>query len=259
VNGSGIEHLKKAGIRVESGSHGQEVRELLGGYITHRQTGLPRVTVKYAASLDGKIGTRTGDSRWVSGPETLRWAHEERTHIDAIAVGINTVLVDNPLLTARPNGSDAGAHQPLRVVIDSRGRTPATAGVLQGRSSTLIATTEQSSPDWRKAIRRAGGEFAILPCKDGRVDLRALITLLGARGCLDLLVEGGGVLIGALFDEGLVDRVQAVIAPIIVGGQSAPAAVAGQGVERMAGAFRLFDVSVNRLGTDLLITGSVPR
>ena len=104
VQGRGIERLLQAGVGVRTGDHEAEISALLAGYIKHRATGLPLVTAKFAMSLDGKIGTRTGDSRWVSGPATLAWAHEERTHIDAIAVGVNTVLVDNPQLTARPQG-----------------------------------------------------------------------------------------------------------------------------------------------------------
>jgi diaminohydroxyphosphoribosylaminopyrimidine deaminase / 5-amino-6-(5-phosphoribosylamino)uracil reductase len=259
VRGAGIEQLRAAGIPVDIGSHEAEVCEMLGGYLNHRRIGIPRVTVKFAASLDGKIGTFTGDSRWISGPDTLAWAHDERTHIDAIAVGINTVLIDNPQLTARPIGRETGAHQPLRVVVDSRGQTPPEAAVLHGSSPTLIATTQLSRSLWREEVQDRGAEIVLLPCSEDHVDLRSLIALLGDRGCLDLLVEGGGVLIGALFDAGLVDRVQAVIAPMIVGGAAAPTAVAGRGVERMVDALRLCDVSVQRLGSDLLVVGRVPR
>jgi len=259
VNGSGIQQLREAGIAVEVGPHDDDVRRILAGYITHRQTGLPLVTVKFATSLDGKIGTRTGDSRWVSGSETLAWAHAERAHLDAIAVGINTVLVDDPQLTARPCSGEDVVHQPLRVVVDSRGRTPTSARILQGLSPTLIATTEASAEQWRREIVRGGGEVALLPSDGGHVDLHALLVLLGDRGCLDLLVEGGGILLGALFDLRLVDRVQAVVAPIIIGGVDAPVAVAGRGVERMFDALRLQDVTVQRLGSDLLVEGLVPH
>ena len=257
VDGAGIERLRDAGIAVEVGSHEGEVRHLLGGYIKHRKTGQPLVTAKFAASLDGKIGTRTGDSRWVSGEDTLAWAHDERTHLDAIAVGINTVLVDDPQLTARPAGGDDSTHQPLRVVVDSTGRTPRTARVLQGRGQTLIATTERSPRPWREEMARLGADVELLPTTSGHVDLQALLRVLGDRGCLELLVEGGGILLGALFDAGLVDRVQAVVAPMIIGGAGAPLAVAGRGVERMADARRLREVTVRRLGVDLLIEGSL--
>lgn len=259
VNGTGIQRLQDAGLTVEVGEGAEEVRKLLAGYLKQRRTGLPLVTAKFATSLDGKIATRTGDSRWVSGPDTLVWAHEQRAHLDAIAVGVNTVLVDDPQLTARPGGTEVGVHQPLRIVVDSRGRTRPTAKVLQGPAPTLIATTDQSPESWRQALQSLGAEIAVLPSADGLVDLTALLRLLGEHGCLDLLVEGGGILLGALFDAGLVDRVQAIVAPMIVGGSEAPVAVAGRGVERMADALRLRDVSVQHLGQDLLVEGMIQR
>lgn len=259
VNGRGVEELRRAGVAVQCGNHEVEAREILVDYIKHRRTGLPYVTAKFAASLDGKIGTRTGDSRWVSGPQTLAWAHEQRARLDAIAVGVNTVLVDDPQLTARPGGQESREHQPLRVVVDSGGRTPASARVLQGIAPTLIATTERSADEWRAEMRRRSAEVAVLPAESGKVDLRALLALLGARGCLNLLVEGGGILLGSFFDAGLVDRVQAIVAPMIIGGASAPVAVAGRGVERMAEAFRLQSVRVDLLGSDLLVQGVVPH
>ncbi len=259
VHGQGFQRLREAGVEVEIGAHAQEVEALLAGYLKHRQTGSPLVTAKFATSLDGKIGTRTGDSRWVSGPETLAWAHEERAHLDAIAVGINTVLVDDPMLTARPGGSEAGAHQPLRVVVDSRGRTPASARVLQGPARTLIATTAIARAPWRRAMESLAAEVVVLPALQGHVDLCALVQSLGDRGCLELLVEGGGILLGAFFDANLVDRVQAVVAPMIVGGAAAPVAVAGLGVERMADAFRLEAPAVRMLGRDVLVEGRIRR
>jgi diaminohydroxyphosphoribosylaminopyrimidine deaminase/5-amino-6-(5-phosphoribosylamino)uracil reductase len=259
VNGDGIGRLRDAGVAVEVGAHEDDVRRLLAGYLHQRRTGRPLVTVKFAASLDGKIATRTGDSRWISGPETLAWAHAERAHLDAIAVGINTVLIDDPQLTARPGGDESESHQPLRIVVDSRGRTPSAAHVLQGPAPTLIATTQASSESWRQQMEQLGAEVALLPDVNQHVDLRAMLDLLGKRGCLDLLVEGGGILLGALFDQGLVDRIQAVVAPMIVGGSDAPVAVAGWGVERMVDALRLRDVTVQRLGSDLLIEGAAGR
>ena len=257
VNGGGIRQLQAAGIAVELGPGEQQVRQLLADYHTHRRTGLPYVTAKFAMSLDGKIGTRTGDSRWVSGPETLAWVHEERTRLDALAVGVNTVLVDDPQLTARPEGETSTLHQPLRVVVDSRGRTPEAARVLTGSSRTLIATTMAADERWREQMRARGADVEILVSDDGRVDPRGLLRLLGSRGCLNLLVEGGGILLGSFFDAGLIDRVQAIVAPIIIGGAGAPLAVAGRGVERMADALRLREVSVRMLGADTLIQGLV--
>ena len=255
VSGRGRAALNAAGIDVAAGDGAAASTRLLEAYIKHRRTGLPFVIVKYAASLDGRIAAASGDSRWVSGPETLRWAHEGRTKLDAILVGASTVVIDNPQLTARPGGALA-AHQPLRVVVDSGGRIDESAAILQGPTRSLVATTEKSAQPWREAIAATGAELLVLPQDEsGRVSLTDLLTELGRRGVLSLLVEGGGVLHGSFFDQRLVDKVQAVIAPMIIG--AGPVAVAGRDVERMADALRLRDVAVERLGEDVLVTGYV--
>ena len=177
------------------------------------------------------------------------------TKLDAIVIGSNTIVVDNPQLTARPGGSTEGVHQPLRVVLDSRGRTPPDAHVLDGPNQTLIATTGVSSAEWRASMEAAGAEVLVLPSHEGHVDLEALLRELGGRGLLTVLFEGGGVVLGSLFDRRLVDRVTAVIAPIIVGAAGAPSAVAGRGAWRMADAPRLRDIEVTRLGEDMLFEG----
>ncbi|MCC6237887.1 MAG: bifunctional diaminohydroxyphosphoribosylaminopyrimidine deaminase/5-amino-6-(5-phosphoribosylamino)uracil reductase RibD [Dehalococcoidia bacterium] len=255
VSGRGRTQLEAAGVHVEVGDGARQSARLLEGYLKHRRTGLPAVVVKYAASLDGRIAASSGDSRWVSGPETLAWAHANRPKLDAIVVGSGTVTVDDPQLTARPEGATGPVHQPVRVVLDARGRTSPSARVLQPGAPTLIVTTEASPDAWRSSMRAAGAEVLVLPEDDGHVDLRALLAVLGARGMLTVLFEGGGIVLGSAFDRRLVDRVQAVIAPIIIGAASAPAAVAGRGVERMAQAPRLRDIEVTRLGDDVLIEG----
>jgi diaminohydroxyphosphoribosylaminopyrimidine deaminase/5-amino-6-(5-phosphoribosylamino)uracil reductase len=265
VSGRGKAELESAGVTVFVGEGEEEARRINEAYIKHRITGFPFVIAKFAASLDGKIAATSGDSRWVSGPESRRWAHRQRTMVDAIMVGVRTVLVDNPQLTARPEPgegarqADGEPRQPLRVVADSRGRTPASARVLQGPARTLVATTDASSEAWRQQIHDAGAEVLVLPATGGRVELGELLRALGSRDILSLLVEGGGELLGGFFDLGLVDKVQAIVAPIIIGGQEAPAAVAGRGARRMADALRLRDVTVERLGEDILVTGYLPH
>ena len=259
VAGAGEGALQEAGVTVRAGDGAEQSALLLEGYLKQRRTGLPFVIAKFAASLDGRIAAASGDSRWVSGPQTLEWAHRQRPRLDAIVVGSNTVLVDDPHLTARPDGSAEGANQPLRVVVDSRGRVPDAAEVLKAAPEdgppTLIVTTDASAAEWRGRMGRAGAEVLVLPPYEGRVDLEALVHELGERGALTVLVEGGGVLLGTLFDRRLVDRVQAVIAPLVIGAADAPAAVAGRGVQRMTQAPRLRDVTVDRLGDDTLISG----
>ncbi len=261
VSGQGQAQLEAAGVRIVVGEGEDEARRINEGYLMHRTQGRPFVIAKFAASLDGKIAATSGDSRWVSGPETRAWSHELRTRIDAIAVGVSTVLIDDPQLTARldPSAGSGQAqlaeHQPLRIVIDSRGRTPKDAGVLSCGTPTMIATTDASPEAWRVAMTQAGARVEVLPVDGaGRVSLPALLKHLGESYILTMLVEGGGVLHGSFFDEGLVDKVHAVVAPLIVGGD-APSAVVGRGAERMADALRLNDVTVEHLGGDLLITG----
>ena len=257
VDGAGLERLREAGIAVSVGDGAGEAAELYEAYVHHRRTGRPFVTAKFAASLDGRIAATSGDSRWVSGPETLAWAHRQRPGLDAILVGVGTILADDPQLTARPEGREGPVPQPLRVVLDSRGRTPLEARVLadQGHARTLICTTEASPRQWRADVSRLGAETAVLPAAGGRVAIGPLLELLGReRGAVSLLVEGGGEVHGAFFDAGLVDKVQAVIAPMLIGGD-AQTAVRGKGAERMADAVRLERVSVERLGSDLLMTG----
>jgi diaminohydroxyphosphoribosylaminopyrimidine deaminase / 5-amino-6-(5-phosphoribosylamino)uracil reductase len=255
VSGRGKRLLEEAGIAVEEGDGSAEATALLEGYIKHRRTGLPFVIVKFVASLDGRIGAATGDSRWVGGSKTLEWAHEGRTRIDAILQGSSTVVIDDPRLTARPGDVDA-ERQPLRVVLDSTGRTPPTARVLSGPGKTLIATTARSSADWRRRIESAGAEVLQLDQdSDGHLSLPPLLHELGRRGILTLLVEGGGVLHGSFFDQRLVDKVTAVIAPMIIGARDAPAAVAGRGAQFMKDVPRLRDLTVERLGEDILVSG----
>jgi diaminohydroxyphosphoribosylaminopyrimidine deaminase/5-amino-6-(5-phosphoribosylamino)uracil reductase len=258
VDNRGIEMLRAAGIAVHVGDGAAEVSRQLEGYLRHRRTGLPFVVVKFAATLDGKIAAASGDSRWVAGEKSRAWAHQFRTKVDAIMCGVNNVLLDDPQLTARPGGV-AADRQPLRIIADSRGRTPLTAKALGPGGRTLIATTEAAPESWREAMRATGAEVCVLPAdQDGRVDMRGLMHVLGDRGVLTLLCEGGGVLHASLFAAGLADKVHAIVAPKIVGGAAYPA-VAGQGVTRMAAAVTLRDIDVQRLGDDVVVTGYVPR
>lgn len=269
VDGRGHQLLEDAGIEVTVGDGADQSRSILAGYLKRQATGLPLVIVKYAASLDGKIAAASGDSRWVSGPDTLAWAHRQRPTLDAIIVGSNTVLLDDPQLTARPADPhgpvDPAVHQPTRIVVDSRGRIPPTARLLQDphefAGPALVATTALSSPEWRASIEATGAEVVEFPAhhdqRDGHhVDLAALIAECGTRGMLNVLFEGGGVILGSLFDQRLVDRVHAIIAPLIIGAAAAPGPIAGLGADRMADAVGLSDITVDRLGADILVTGT---
>ncbi len=255
VDGGGIRRLREAGLVVRGGDGAAAALEHYRAYTQHRRTGRPFVIAKWAASLDGKIAATSGDSRWVSGPRTRAWSHRLRVEHDAILVGVDTILLDDPQLTARPDPAPASIVQPLRLVLDSRGRTPAGARVLAGQDAapTVICCTPAAPADWRAAIEATGARVVEFPAADGRVDLPALLDWLGGEGVVSLIVEGGGRVHGAFFDARLVQEVRAVVAPMVIGGDAA-AAVVGTGAERMADVARLRDLRVERLGDDLLVT-----
>ena len=255
VSGAGLSQLRSSGIKVFHGEGEEQARKLYEGFAKHVNTGLPFVTAKFAMSLDGKIATHTGDSKWVTGEIARGYVQEMRKTSDAIMVGVNTVLRDDPQLTARDEHGRPLARQPLRVVLDSGARTPADARMLKEPGHTLIAVTRP--PDDRAAsLMEAGAEVVRLPAtRDGRVEPRALLEALGARGVVSLMVEGGGTLLGSLFDLGLVDKVVAFIAPVVIGGRDAPSPVAGKGVADLIEATTLQRVRVEPVGEDIMVVG----
>lgn len=261
VDGGGIARLRQTGVTVHVGVAEGAAQDLIDGFRTRVRTGRTMVTAKYAMTLDGRIATATGQSRWITGEEARGAVHLLRDRSDAIMVGAGTVIADDPELTTRlpvARAGDGGPHDPLRVVVDGRGSVPLSARVLSTGSprSTLVATTSAAPSAWQDCLRERGVE--VVPCGDGpRVDLAALLDELGRRGVNALLVEGGHRLHGSLFDAGLVDRVVAFVAPVIVGGAQAPGPVGGRGVERMSEAVRLTGVRVRRLGDDLVVEGAV--
>lgn len=255
VSGNGQKELEATGIKVVIEAV-EGTRELYEAFAKHIATGTPFVTVKYAMSLDGKIATHTGDSKWVTGPEARGYVQQMRRTCDAILVGVNTALTDDPYLTSRDDAGNPIDRQPLRVVIDSVCHTPVGAMMFRQPGSTVIATT-QAAPDIRVvALEQAGAEVVVLPSgADQRVNLPSLLDYLGARGVLNLLIEGGGSVHGAFFDAGLVDKVYAFVAPMIVGGESSLSPVEGSGVSVMADAWQLAETRTEQIGPDWLIIG----
>ena len=246
VRGAGLQLLEDAGIETAVGVLEDRATTLNEFYLKHRLIGRPFVAAKFAMSLDGKIATRTGDSRWITGEEARVHAHRLRHAHDAILVGVNTVVADDPELTARVEGQDS--RQPLRVVLDSQLRIRQSARVVG--ANTLIATT--------KAGRVGAAEVLRLPAgADGRVSLPHLLHELGKRGMLSLLVEGGAEVHASFFAAGLVDKVYAYVAPSLIGGRAAPGPLAGEGIDHLAASTHLTKMDFVRLGDDLLITGYV--
>ncbi|HUY96153.1 MAG TPA: bifunctional diaminohydroxyphosphoribosylaminopyrimidine deaminase/5-amino-6-(5-phosphoribosylamino)uracil reductase RibD [Verrucomicrobiae bacterium] len=255
VNGRGVSALRRAGVAVRVGCHAEEARELISAFAVWVTTGRPQVTLKFAMSLDGKLATTGGESRWITGPESRRRAHLLRHQHDAVLVGSGTVLADDPELSTR---LERPARQPWRVVADGRLRTPASAKVLRGGGRpTLVATSADAPRDARAALEAAGAELIELTAIDGHLDLRELARHLGAGGCTSLLVEGGSTLLGSCLAQGLVDRVAAFVAPVLVGGVGAPGAIGGAGVGQLADAVRLRRFTAEALGADLLLSGAI--
>lgn len=259
----GAARLAAAGVKTRGGVCEKEARRLNRFWLTKLRTGRPHVIAKFAASLDGRIATRTGQSQWITGAEARARSHDLRQACDAIIVGANTVIADDPTLTARPERDLGGlaARHPLRVVLDSNGRAPVTAKVFDatGDAQTLVAATDMTPASRQARLAERGVETAILPRDDrGRPRLPALLGELAARDVTSLIVEGGAETLGAFFDGGLVDEVQAFISPRIIGGP-APGAVAGAGFASLADTARLEDVAIEPLGEDVLIRGLVRK
>jgi len=260
VSGRGEDELERESIKTYVGEHEEEAKEINEAYTKYITTGMPFVTAKFAVSMDGKIATKYGDSKWISGSEARKYVHYLRYTTDAIMAGANTVIADDPHLTCRHGGKGGEVRkQPLRVIVDGRGRTPSTAQVFCKPGKALLALGKFVEPEKKKAFAQLGAELLELPLEEGSVDLEELLKTLGEREITSVLVEGGGILLGSLFDRGLVDKVIAFIAPIIIGGEEARTAVAGKGVDKVMDAFKLERVSVERFGEDLMLSGYIQR
>jgi len=258
VSGRGKDELERENIKIYVGEHEEEAKEINEAYIKFITTGMPLVTAKFAVSLDGKIATKSGDSKWISGEEARKHVHSLRYTCDAVLAGVNTVLVDDPRLTCRCSGKGGTAKkQPLRVIVDGKGHTPLTARLFSEPGKTLVALGRLFTPEEKTAFAQAGAEILELPSAEGLVDLKRLLEALGEREITSVLVEGGGALLGSLFDQRLVDKVIAFIAPIIIGGREAKTAVGGSGVDKVIDSLKLNRVRVEKFGEDLMVSGYI--
>ncbi len=258
VAGRGVERLRAAGISVEVGLREAESRRLNVAYIKHRTTGLPFITAKMAMTLDGRIATASGDSRWITGPVTRAWVHRQlRARNQAVMVGVGTVLADDPELTVRLPHRPA-ARNPLRVIVDSSLRTPLHFQIVAMAADDHKTVIAYSRPDAEKerALLSAGVTLArCAPDSAGRVDLNDLMAILGHEfGVVSVLVEGGAGLMASLLGARLVDRYYATIAPKFVGGQNAPGPVGGTGfASTMNAALQGEWLTARRSGADYVL------
>lgn len=253
-NGKGIEILKQNKIRVRVGFLEDRLKRMNEAFIKYITRKIPFITVKVAESLDGRIATRTGDSKWITSDRSRGFSHRLRADFDAVIVGVNTVLRDNPKLDAW-----FSKRQPVKIVVDSQLSTPEKANIFSGSKPVIIATLASSlgqETENRKILSR---KAAILEAKEkaGQVNLKDLMKKLAGMGMTNILVEGGGMLIGSLFDEGLVDKIMFFVSPKIIGGKEAIGSVMGRGVARVERAVRIKDVTLRRFGEDFLIEGYV--
>ncbi|MCX5697620.1 MAG: bifunctional diaminohydroxyphosphoribosylaminopyrimidine deaminase/5-amino-6-(5-phosphoribosylamino)uracil reductase RibD [Candidatus Omnitrophica bacterium] len=253
-NGKGIQALKKHHIKVEVGILQDRLKMMNEAFIKYITRGLPLVTVKVAQSLDGKIATSGGDSKWITSDKARVYAHRLRKDFDAIMVGVNTVLRDNPWLDPWFSKKDL-----IKVIVDTQLSTPPGANIFSRKSSVIIATLPSPAGQETENRQMLAQKARILEVKEraGQVNLRDLLKKLAQQGILSILVEGGGTLIGSLFDEGLVDKALFFVSPKVLGGKDAISSVEGKGVSRVDKAIKVKEARVRRIGPDFLIEGRI--
>lgn len=255
VAGNGIKLLRDSGIQADVGINKLEALKLNDIFIKYITRKTPFVLLKAAMTLDGKTATRTGDSKWISGELSRKYAHQLRNRYSAILVGINTVMMDDSQLTARLEGMKT--TNPVRIIVDSKGRIPADAKVLDIDESrkTIIVATEDIAEEKADYLKSKGAEIITTGKVDEKVDLEQMLLELGKRGIDSLMVEGGGTVAAAFLEQGLVDKAAIFIAPVIIGGKAAPTPVMGSGVELISDGYRLKHQSISTFGQDVLVEG----
>jgi diaminohydroxyphosphoribosylaminopyrimidine deaminase / 5-amino-6-(5-phosphoribosylamino)uracil reductase len=254
ASGRGPGMLRDGGVEVElaGGSEASAARLLNQAFRKRARTGRPLVTYKAAMSLDGRVASPTGDSRWISSVESRELVHRWRAECDAVAVGIGTALADDPLLTARIEDAE---KQPTRVVFDSQARLSHDSALVSSidEAPLIVVCAPEAASARRDALERAGAEVLVAPGRSPRARLEAALDELGRREIQDLLVEGGPTLAGSLFDAGEIDELRLFVAPVLVGATRARAVLEGEGVARIAEGVRPLATSFERVGEDLLV------
>ncbi len=253
-NGKGIQILKAHKIKVETGFLENKLKKLNEAFIKYITRKIPFVTVKVGESLDGKIATRTGDSKWITSDKSRAYAHRLRSNYDAIMVGVNTILRDNPRLDAWFSRKEL-----IKILVDSQLSTSEEANIFSRNSSVIIVTLPVKPGQETENRKILSQKAKILEVKEksGQINLKDMMKKLAQLGITNIIVEGGGTLIGGLFDEGLVDKVLFFISPKIIGGKDAVTSVMGRGPARIDKAVKLKEVQLRKIGEDFLIEGYV--
>lgn len=257
VAGKSIEKLQKHGIDTTVGVLEAALKEQNRIFLKYIRSQRPYTVIKTAMSLDGKIATASGESRWITGEQARGYVHVLRDQMAGIMVGVGTVIEDNPSLTTRFSHKEGA--DPHRIIVDTRGRIPVTSKVLhlESKAKTIIASTELMEKDKKKALEDLGATIIINPIKNERVDLKYLFDRLGEEKIDSILVEGGSTLNFSLIEEGLVDRIISFIAPKIIGGESAKTPIGGRGILRMEEVISLKNIQYRQFGEDFMIQGDV--
>lgn len=259
VSGKGIEILQKNDIEVITGVMEEEtiiMNEIFIKYITTKQ---PYCILKTAMTLDGKIATKTGDSKWITDEISREYVHQLRHRVSGIMVGIGTVLKDNPQLTTRLK--EKKGTNPVRIIIDTNAKIPLNSNVMNINDSakTIIATTKKANKNKLEQIKEKGAKIIITPLKDGQIDLKYLIIELGKMNIDSILIEGGSTLNYSALKEGIIDKVLTFIAPKIIGGQQAYTPVGGEGIKLLKNCIQLDKLNVTQLKEDILLEGYIKK
>lgn len=262
VRGQGVQKLKRAGLEVNVGLLEEEAQQLNEEYRHWITTGRPFVTLKGAMTLDGKIATKTGQSKWITGEQARRDVHRIRGQVDAVMVGIGTVIADNPNLSARGSRKvpeRRTGRQPLRVVLDSHLHISLKANVLSWshEQPTIVCTTAQASPKKIKILKDRGIQVWVIPQKNGRVSLKAALNKLGKAGMSSVLLEGGSTLNASALHEGLVNQVRLYVSPQLLGGQDSKSFIGGTSPKLIEQAWHLVNPELKKIGRDWLVLGSL--
>ncbi len=254
VRGRGLRALRRAGLAVEVGVLGETARHLNEAYTVWITTGRPFVTLKIASTLDGKIATASGESRWITGPRSRALTHRLRAQVDAVMVGLGTIMADDPELTAR---SSPRGRQPHRIILDERLATPLHARVLRPRegSSTYVATTARAPAARRRRLEALGVKVLVAKSRDGLVDIADVVRRLGRLEMTSVLIEGGSGVNASALRSGAVRKVMMMMAPKLLGGLDAVGSVGGRSPRRLRDAVTLHDCVVRRCGDDFVVEG----
>ena len=259
VAGRGVKILEENGIEVDFGYLCEELTELNKSFLKYIQSKTPYVVMKTAMTLDGKIASRTGDSRWVSNEKSRIKVHELRNELAGIMVGVNTVIADDPMLTTRLENGEG--KNPVRIVVDSTARIPLGAKILNSsdQAKTIIAVTNQADSKKIEQIEAKGNQVVAVKSSNEKIDLEDLMVKLGELSIDGVLLEGGASLNYSALKAGIVDEVVSFVAPKIIGGAEAKSPVGGEGIELMKDAIELDDIKLQQLGNDLMLTGKIKK